>query len=231
MTAMVAVILPIYEENAFRIKRAVDSVFRQQYRDWHLYMVYDGGADRRLSSKNLYKPKDGPVTVMKIERCGVGDARHRGIQQGNEPIIAYVDADDLWFPDHLQRGTTAILADLHPFVFFKGQAFGDWRNPELRREEVVHPLDPELGVLPEPPYWVPENLFKHNIMVTCGAMHTRPLYNLSSGWRTSPWFSDWDLWKRIGEIEMPVCMKEFTSQYEIRQGSLSTRRKRKENYQ
>ena len=92
-----SVVMPAYQA-AWSIGAAASSVLWQGYRDLELVVVDDGSTDGTAA---VVEALDGPVRVLRQENAGVAAARNRGIEAAEGELIAFCDADDLWFADHL----------------------------------------------------------------------------------------------------------------------------------
>ena len=94
----VDVIIPTYNRKEF-LKQAIQSVQRQSYKNWNLFIVDDGSTDGAASSSFGKKIN---VLTLKYNQ-GVSYARNQGIKQGKADWIAFLDSDDEWLPQKLER--------------------------------------------------------------------------------------------------------------------------------
>jgi|WetSurMetagenome_2_1015567.scaffolds.fasta_scaffold04138_5 glycosyltransferase involved in cell wall biosynthesis len=94
----ISVIIPLYnKENT--IIRALNSVFLQTKQPFEIIIIDDGSTDNGLSLiKNI---TDRKVKIITQANQGVSAARNKGIEISTCPYIAFLDADDEWFPDFL----------------------------------------------------------------------------------------------------------------------------------
>jgi hypothetical protein len=97
----VAVIIPTFNRPKF-LPEAIASVQRQSFEDWELVVVGDGsGADTEAAVAPFLS--DHRIRFVWQERAGSANARNRGIAETRAPLIAYLDDDNLWYPDFLAR--------------------------------------------------------------------------------------------------------------------------------
>ena len=99
LRAEVAVIIPCYNAAA-HLARALDSVFAQSYRDYCVYVIDDGSTDDTDAVLCSYTNR---IVSLKQPHSGQSVARNYGIRMSDSPYIAFLDADDEWLPEKLQR--------------------------------------------------------------------------------------------------------------------------------
>jgi glycosyltransferase involved in cell wall biosynthesis len=121
----VTVILPTYQRREL-VKRAVASVLAQTYRDFELIVIDDGSTD---GTREALSPVADQLTYRWQPNQGVAAARNAGLRLGRGEIIAFLDSDDRWLPDHLAvvtemlaRHPEAVLATTAPRKVMAGTA-------------------------------------------------------------------------------------------------------------
>lgn len=105
----VSVVIPAYNCAAY-IAEALDSVFAQTFEDFEVLVVNDGSPDTEELERAL-APYRGRIVYLRQENRGVSAARNTGIRAARAPLVAFLDADDLWEPFYLEDQTGAMLAD------------------------------------------------------------------------------------------------------------------------
>ncbi len=98
MTPFFSVVIPLYNKASF-IKSTIDSVLNQSFGNFELIIVNDGSTDNSLTKINSIE--DQRVRVISQENKGVSSARNLGIKSAKSNLIAFLDADDIWKPYHL----------------------------------------------------------------------------------------------------------------------------------
>ena len=94
--------MPVHDQERY-VPRALGGLLAQQLADWELVVVDDG------SPGTLRLPADPRIRVLRLpENLGLGAACNRGLDAARAPYLAYLPADDVWYPDHL----TALVATL-----------------------------------------------------------------------------------------------------------------------
>lgn len=95
----VAVVIPTYNRNS-KLQRAVDSVLRQTYENWKLYVVNDAPEN---SIQDVIPDDDRIERIQHDENKGAPAARNTGIGASKAAYIAFLDDDDAWKPEKLER--------------------------------------------------------------------------------------------------------------------------------
>ncbi len=105
----VSVVIPLYNKRAL-VRRAVESVLRQDTRGVELIIVDDGSTDG--SAEALEELASAPgVRLIWQPNAGEGAARNRGIAEARADLIAFLDADDLFLDGHLSALLALAAAD------------------------------------------------------------------------------------------------------------------------
>lgn len=93
-------VIPLYNKKKI-IQKTLSSVCSQTYENFDIIVVDDGSTDG--SAKHLSFEKFDNLKVIHQENLGQSAARNKGIKNATGDYIAFLDADDLWKPDHLQN--------------------------------------------------------------------------------------------------------------------------------
>ena len=116
----IAVVIPYFQRSEGILASALASVFAQRDVEGVRVVVVDDAspvpAQRELALLNA--PTRFPVSVFAQQNAGPAAARNRGLDMLGEDVrlVAFLDSDDTWMPDHLRNATTA-LAQGHDFYF------------------------------------------------------------------------------------------------------------------
>ena len=101
MSSLVSVIIPVF--NRFELcNEAIESVASQTYRDWELIVV-DDRSTTDLSAVEAKVRSLGGKFISLERNMGPGPARNAGIHASESEWIAFLDSDDLWLPDKLEK--------------------------------------------------------------------------------------------------------------------------------
>lgn len=102
MAGLVSIIMPSYNTAEY-IAESIQSVLEQSYTDWELLVVDDCSTDK---TDEVIKPylTDGRIKYYKNEKnCGAAVSRNRALREAKGQWIAFLDSDDLWMPDKLEK--------------------------------------------------------------------------------------------------------------------------------
>ena len=98
---LVSIVMPNYNGAAF-ISETVGSVLAQTYKNWELLFVDDCSTDSALDI--ISKFDDPRIRVLKNEKnSGAAASRNHALREAQGKWIAFLDADDLWYPDKLDK--------------------------------------------------------------------------------------------------------------------------------
>lgn len=123
---MISVIVPVYHVENY-IVETMECVRRQTYPNWELLLIEDCGGDRCAELIREYIEKTGEERIRLIcqpANMGAAAARNRGLEEAGGRYIAYLDADDLWEPDKLEKQLTFLHKKQAAFTF-TGYEFAD----------------------------------------------------------------------------------------------------------
>ncbi len=99
----ISVVVPVFDCNAF-LFACLGTIFEQTRPPREVFFVDDSSSDNSLTTlRNLEQKYSETVSVVALpENQGPSHARNRGMERARGEWIAFLDADDLWEPDHLE---------------------------------------------------------------------------------------------------------------------------------
>lgn len=148
MAKLISVMIGVYNAAPY-LAEAIDSVFAQTYQPLELIVVDDGSDD---GSAEVAKSYGHALTYVYKENGGNGSARNRAVELARGEFFAFLDADDRFVPDKLERQMAAFERDPRLDI-----AFGhveEFVSPELTEEQRRGIRAPA----PEPAPWMAPNL-------------------------------------------------------------------------
>jgi len=99
MSNLVSVIIPLYNKEPY-IARALNSILCQTFHDFEVIIVDDGSTDKGAEVVKGFN--DPRIRFIQQENHGLSRARNRGVAEARGELIAFLDADDEWMPEHLE---------------------------------------------------------------------------------------------------------------------------------
>lgn len=116
-TPLVSIITPTYNSEKF-IAETILSVQNQHYQNWEMILVDDYSTDKTEQIITSFIQKDNRIKLEKLPiNSGAGVARNTGLSIANGRYIAFLDSDDLWKPEKLQKQIDFLQAHKLPFTF------------------------------------------------------------------------------------------------------------------
>ena len=98
MEPKVSIIVPVYNAQEY-LKRCVDSILSQDYRDFELLLMDDGSKDASGEICDAYAQQDGRVRVVHKENTGVSDTRNQALELARGTFLQFLDSDDWIVPE------------------------------------------------------------------------------------------------------------------------------------
>ena len=124
-SSTVSVAISLYNKEA-HIGAALASVLAQSFQNFEVIVVDDGSTDRGANIVTRFA--DPRITLHRQPNAGVSAARNVALQIARHELVAFLDADDVWRPRHLEH--LLILKELYPDAALYGSAFVPTNNPE-----------------------------------------------------------------------------------------------------
>ncbi|WP_420973542.1 glycosyltransferase family 2 protein [Bacillus thuringiensis] len=101
--SIVSIITPSYNASSF-IKETIQSVQSQTYTNWEMIIIDDVSKDNTCELIKEEIKKDNRIRLIELqENCGAAIARNTGINNAKGKYIAFLDSDDLWLPEKLEK--------------------------------------------------------------------------------------------------------------------------------
>lgn len=239
---MISIIMPAFNAEK-TIKQSLESILQQSYTDWELVIIDDCSVDRtaKIIEEFIEENKDCDIKFLRNDvNRGVAFSRNRGIKEASGEWIAFLDSDDLWMMDKLEKqirllntdnaksgieaevkkGENAFVnsmgrkeqRDINTFLVFTGSSFIS--NEGISLQYILH---------------VPEKinrkqLLKQNLISCSSVLVSKSLavkYPFPAEVKTI--HEDFAVWiKMLGEIDYAYGIDEPLLIYRISEGSKSS---------
>ncbi|HZS09400.1 MAG TPA: glycosyltransferase [Blastocatellia bacterium] len=206
----VSIIVPAYNAERF-IRKTLDAILSQTYRDFEVIVVDDGSKDQTAALVQSYGPR---VSCIQQPNGGVSRARNTGVAKASGRYLAFHDADDLWEPTKLEKQVA--LLDSRPET---GLCFAGVQR--------IDPNDKPVGetiARDYPDFCEALLLYSCVVSGSCSSAMVRREVVESAG-VFDPTFStcaDWEYWLRLSLLTRFAPVAEPLVRYRVSPGSMSS---------
>ncbi len=118
----ISVVIPVYSGADF-IRETLDSAFGQTFRSYEIVVVNDGSPDT-VRFEDVIRENLENIVYIKQQNSGAGVARNTAIEHARGSIIAFLDGDDIWFPDFLASQYSFLEAGGYDMAYCDALLFG-----------------------------------------------------------------------------------------------------------
>ena len=118
MNDMVSIIMPSYNTANF-ISESIKSVMAQTYTNWELIIVDDCSTDDTDDVVKLYLNDSRIVYIKNPKNSGAAVSRNRALREAKGKWIAFLDSDDLWMPEKLEKQIAYMTKNGYHFSYTK----------------------------------------------------------------------------------------------------------------
>ena len=185
----ISIIIPLFNKEKF-IENTLKSVASQTFSDYEIIVINDGSTDNGV--KIVEAIEDKRIKIFHTENKGVSSARNFGIEKATGKHIAFLDADDFWYPAFLENMISMIAQFPNEKVFSSAI--------EVEIDKITF----------EATYSIPKNenaeiidffegSFDQTAIFTSSAVFEKSVFNIVGNFdETLKSVEDIDLWIRIG---------------------------------
>lgn len=114
---LVSIITPAYNCDKF-ISEAIDSVLVQTYTNWEMIIVNDKSDDNTENIIKEYAEKDGRIKLINLKvNSGAAVARNKALENAKGRFIAFLDSDDRWKKEKLEKQIQFMMNNKYGFTF------------------------------------------------------------------------------------------------------------------
>lgn len=211
----VDIVIPCYNASQF-LARALDSVLAQTFPHWRILLIDDGSTDSTPELVRSYAPRLGArLLALTQPNRGLPAARNTAIRAGSAPLIALLDADDVWLPHRLERSIAALAAQPAAALSYGFVA---------RIDEHDRPVSVHDQLLPGREGNIAPSIYTRRLHLPCPTItFRRAAFAATSGFdETMRATEDRDLWLRLALRSPVVCIPEIIALYRTSPGAMTT---------
>jgi glycosyltransferase involved in cell wall biosynthesis len=201
MEELISVIMPAFNAEKY-ILTALESVLKQTYKKLEIILVNDGSTDGTEGLVQKLQNTDSRIKLLTIKNRGRAGARNYGVAQSTGAWLAFLDADDFWYPNKLELQYEKFQADNAVGLIYSERTWVDEFGVPLVSQ-------PEKYNLPEGKIFL--NLVKGNYLCTSTVIIRKDIFTQAGTFDEGPGFKncqDYDLWIRASVITTAAAIKE-----------------------
>lgn len=119
MNPKLTVITPVYNAEEF-LGETIESVLNQTYENFEYLLIDDCSTDSSAAIVKRYEEKDARIKYIKLnENSGAAVARNKGLKKARGRYVAFVDSDDIWYPEKLEKQLAFMQENNRGFTYTK----------------------------------------------------------------------------------------------------------------
>lgn len=117
MEPLVSIIMPCYNAERY-VAQSIESVLAQTYQNWELLITDDGSTDKSVEIVSKYCIKDDRISILvPDEHQGIARTRNMSIARAKGKFVAFLDSDDIWYPEKLEKQVGYMLENDVAFTY------------------------------------------------------------------------------------------------------------------
>ncbi|WP_153133163.1 glycosyltransferase family 2 protein [Dechloromonas hortensis] len=212
------VVVPVFNGEKY-IAKALQSVQQQTVPVARIIIADDGSTDGTAQIIENFRQSDDRVLYLKLTHAGVSATRNQGIRASTAAYVAFLDADDIWLPEKLERqldaferggAETGFVHSSYFCINTQGECLPDQKVvPPKQRGDIFMPLLLDGYVLSGSASSV---LVRRTVLDKVGYFDERLFYG-----------EDWDLWLRLAQVSKVDFTSEAVVGIRVHDGSAQRR--------
>ena len=215
---LVSVIIPVRNGRAY-IDEAIASVLYQSFQNFEVVVINDGSTD---GDYDALCSTDSRIRVLHLAGCGVSTARNQGMRASRGELVAFLDADDVWFPGKLQAQVNYMNA--HPEVGVVFGGFLKWEAGANGAFALASGMVSDCLALTSPEVarsgWLYSRLLMGLLVGMNTAMVRRSVVEAIGGFNTSlRQAEDYDFWLKASRVAEMHALNGPVALYRIHPAS------------
>ena len=211
----VDIILPNYNSSEF-IEQTIDSVIGQTHKNWNLIIVDDCSDEKTKKILNKYSQNKDIQIVFLDKNKGAAFCRNHALELSKSEYVAFLDSDDVWFPDKLIKQINFMKKNNYDFTYtnytpYKGEESIDMSNQNSIRPRENYNFDS----------FIKDTSIATSTMMIKGELARK--YKFTDTKICEDYFYKCSILKEIGYA---YCLNESNTLYRIRKDSLQSKKLR-----
>jgi len=198
------IILPNYNSSKF-LKQTLNSIIIQTYKNWKLIIIDDCSDDK---TKNILKKylKDKRIKIFWLKKNnGAGFCRNYGIKKSKSPYVAFIDSDDVWKKNKLEKQIIFMKKNNFSFSYTNYETFGE------KKKIIIPPLRFDY------------KSFINNTSIGTSTMMVKRKELRNIKFTNSKICEDYYFkCKLLKRVKFAFCLNKFLTRYRIRHNSMQS---------
>ena len=207
---LVSIIIPVYNASRF-LEETINSIQEQTYSNWEAIFIDDCSSDNSYNLIKKYQKEDKRIKLIKNKtNSGAAVSRNNGIDHAEGDYLCFLDADDKWHPEKLEKQIN-FMQELNCEFSFTGYQFANEKcNPNGKIVSVPDKINYKQA-LKNTTIWTSTVMFDMNKL----SKEDIHMPNIKRGQDTATW------WKVLKKIKYAYGLNEVLSYYRRTNNSLS----------
>lgn len=207
---LVSIIIPVYNASRF-LEETINSIQKQTYSNWEAIFIDDCSSDNSYNLIKKYQKEDKRIKLIKNKtNSGAAVSRNNGIDHAGGDYLCFLDADDKWHPEKLEKQIN-FMQELNCEFSFTGYQFANEKcNPNGKIVSVPDKINYKQA-LKNTTIWTSTVMFDMNKL----SKEDIRMPNIKRGQDTATW------WKVLKKIQYAYGLNEVLSYYRRTNDSLS----------
>lgn len=207
---LISVVMSVYNGEKY-LREAIDSILNQTFKNFEFIIINDGSTDRSLEIIQSYN--DDRIRLINQENTGLAKALNNGIGISKSDFIARMDADDIAYPERIQKQYKFLLNNPDYIIVGSNAKTIDKDGYFVRNSNLVTTDEGMKEMLPNTPFIHPSVMFRKNCFYKAGKY---PEYMFNFG-------EDLILFNRMAKYGKFANLSENLIQYRVVPTANSTR--------
>jgi glycosyltransferase involved in cell wall biosynthesis len=212
---LISIIIPTYNRAEF-ISQAVESVLGQTMHEWELLVVDDGSTDNTCEVLAAYR-RDPRIHYFYQLNQGQSVARNEALRMIQGDFVGFLDSDDLWAPDKLEKQLAILEANPHVDIVHGDESTMDVQGVVISRKNMKRYSG-----------WITRYLLADNSVSITTALVRRRCFEEMGGFDTSVGVADdYELWLRFSALYRYHYEPGIVASYRVMEDQISSDKRRR----
>ena len=138
---LVSIIMPSYNAENY-IAESIQSVLHQTYSNWELIITDDCSNDQTPAIVQSFCRQDSRIDfVIAQQHSGIAGTRNQCLSRAKGRFVAFLDNDDLWYPEKLEKQVRFLTENAYPFAYSEYELMNEDGTPKGKTIKTAGVID------------------------------------------------------------------------------------------